>query len=137
MTFEREQYRELMAKKKGDGQQSPRPVLEILAQAELNAANLTGDSTWDIFLSYIQAAIERTEAEIKTTETLLGSPEVVEIPDLMRLKIQLARLKERVSAWNAVISLPKDIKIEGEKAKTLLERMAETEKKEQMSEVGE
>ena len=125
MTFEREQYRNLMAKKKAEGQGPPRPVLEILAQAELNAANLTGDSTWDIFLSYIQAAIERTEAEIKTTETLLGSPEVVEIPDLMRLKIQLARLKERVSAWNAVISLPKDIKIEGEKAKTLLERMGQ------------
>ena len=125
MTFEREQYRTLMAKKKADGQQSPRPVLEILAQAEVGAANLTGDPIWDIFLSYIQAAIERTEAEIRTTETLLGSPEVTDVPDLMRLKIQLARLKERVSAWNAVISLPKDIKIEGEKAKTLLERMGQ------------
>jgi len=136
MTFEREQYRNLMAKKKAEGQGPPRPVLEILAQAELNAANLTGDPTWDIFLSYIQAAIERTEAEIGTTEILLGSPEVVEIADLMRLKIQLARLKERVSAWNAVISLPKDIQIEGEKAKTLLERMAETSRQERMPEAS-
>lgn len=128
MTFEREQFQKLMAKKKAEGRQTPRPVLEILAQAEVSAANLTGDATWDIFLSYIQAAIERTEGEIRTTETLLGSPEVVEIADLMQLKIRLAGLRERVSAWTAVISLPKAIKIEGEKAKTLLERMAETEK---------
>lgn len=136
MTFEREQYQKLMAEKKADGRQPPRPVLEILAQAEVAAANLTGDSTWDIFLSYVQAAVERTEADIESTERLLGSPEVVEIAELMRLKIQLARLKERVSAWNAVISLPRDIKIEGEKAKKLLERMGETEKKELMPEVG-
>lgn len=135
MTFERDAFKKLMAEKKAERAQPSRPVLEILAQAEVAAANLTGDATWDIFLSYIQAAIERTEAEVTTTETLLGSPEVVEIADLMRLKIQLARLKERISAWNAVISLPSDIKTEGEKAKGLLERMGEEEHKGQIPEV--
>ena len=127
MTFERERFEKLMAAKKVERGQPSRPVLEILAQAEVGAANLTGDANWDIFLSYIQAAVERTEADIRMTETLLSSPDVVETTDLMRLKIQLARLRSQVSAWNAVISLPKDIKVEGEKAKEVLERLAEVE----------
>ena len=102
-----------------------RPQLEMLAQAEVKAALLTGDPNWDKFLSYLQAALEITEAQPPAFAAVIADPAMVEHDRIMAAKICLAECKGRVEAFEAVISLPKDIMKMGAEAKTLLERLPE------------
>ena len=121
MIVDREQYAELV-RQKANGQDS-RVHLQALVQAEIKAVHVTGDPSWDTFLSYIQAAIEKHGAEIEQLKTMLESPHMVAPDDIMRLKIAIISCRAQLSAWNAVIALPKDIKEHGAKARTLLDVM--------------
>lgn len=124
MRVDREQYAELV-RQKANGQDN-RVHLQALVQAEIKSEHVTGDPHWDTFLSYIQAAIEKHEGEIEQLKTMLESPHMVAPDDIMRLKIAIISCRAQLSAWNAVIGLPKDIKEHGEKARALLDVMEDT-----------
>ncbi len=100
-----------------------RPQLEMLAQAEVKAGLMTGDPNWDIFLSYLQAALETTEAQRDGFTAAIADPATVDHDRIMAAKICLAECKGRIEAFQAVISLPKDIQEMSAEAKALLERM--------------
>ncbi len=109
--------------KKAERAQERRPQLEMLAQAEVQAGLLTGDPNWDIFLSYIQAVLEVTKGQRDAFAAVIADPATVEHDRIMSAKIGLAECKGLIDAWEAVISLPKDILEVGREARTLLERM--------------
>ncbi len=121
MRVDREQYAELV-RKKSNGHDN-RVQLQALVQAEVKAEHITGDPGWDTFLSYIQAAVEKHEDELVSLKALLESPDMMNADDMMNCKIAVIRRRERISAWNAVIGLPRDIKEHGEKARALLDVM--------------
>jgi len=124
MRVDREQYAEFCRKKlNGQAGQDSRVHLEALSQAQIKAEHVTGDPNWDTFLSYIQAAVESHEAELKGLKTLLESPDMMDMDEMMNCKVAIIRRRERISAWNAVIGLPRDIKEHGEKARALLDVM--------------
>ncbi len=100
-----------------------RPQLEMLVQAEVKAGLLTGDPNWDIFLSYIQAVLEVAKGQRDAFAAVIADPATVEHDRIMSAKIGLAECKGLIDAWEAVISLPKDILEVGREARTLLERM--------------
>lgn len=105
-----------------------RPRFELLRQAAIRTELLTGNSEWDSFLGYIQAAMEGTEAQVQSWIELMSDPLIVDHDQIMRAKIVLAECKGRIDAWQAVIELPKDLIEAGNKAKGLLERMVEDDK---------
>ena len=121
MRVDREQYAELV-RQKSNGHDN-RVQLQALVQAEVKAEHITGDPSWDTFLSYIQAAIEKHEDELTSLKAMLESPDMMNMDDMMNCKIAVIRRRERISAWNAVIGLPRDIKEHGEKAKAVLDGM--------------
>ena len=121
MRVDREQYAELV-RKKSNGHDN-RVQLQALIQAEVKAEHITGDPGWDTFLSYIQAAIEKHEDELVSLKALLESPDMMNMDEMMNCKIAVIRRRERISAWNAVLGLPRDIKEHGEKARALLDVM--------------
>ena len=105
----------------------PRPRLELLRQAAIRTEHLTGSPDFDSFLGYIQAAMEGTEAQVRSWIELMSDPLIVDHDQIMRAKIALAECKGRIDAWQAVIELPKDLIQAGDKAKGLLERMTKEE----------
>lgn len=119
------EWMESVAARKGERAAEHRPQIEMLAQAEVRAAHLTGDPTWDVFLSYIQAAVETTEAQRASFEAVITDPRTVEHERMLVAKIGLAECQARIDAWEAAISLPKDIIKMGREARTLLERLPE------------
>ncbi len=123
MIVERDQVTELRRKQQNGKDADSRLLLQSLSQAQIKAEHVTGDPDWDTFLSYIQSAVENHEAEIAELKTMLESPHMVAPDDIMRLKIAIISCRARLSAWDAVISLPRDIKEHGEKARSLLDRM--------------
>ena len=101
------------------------PQLQMLRQAAFQAEMLTGIPAFDQFLSYLAAAVEDTEGHLKAFEAILADPKVVDTEAIMLAKIAMTECRGRLDAFNAAISLPKDIIEKGAKAKKLLDRMPE------------
>ncbi len=99
--------------------------LQMMKQAELKAEAVTGDPNWDTFLSYIQEAVEETEGQAKGFLAVLSDPTVVNQDRMMQMKIGLRECQARIDAFNAVMSLPKDLIKLGKDATALLKRMLE------------
>lgn len=94
--------------------------LRVLQQAEVSADRLTGDPDWDVFTSYIQAAIDSTEKQKRAAEDRLRAPDVVDHLEILRIKIALAECVARIEAWTAAVRLPALIKKSGSDAKDLM-----------------
>jgi hypothetical protein len=84
-------------------------VIEMLRQAALSAANLTGDPHWDRFLSYFQSAVETTEGQRARLVEILTNSKVVEQNQIMETKIAIAECTARIEAWNAMMAFPNQI----------------------------
>ena len=89
----------------------------------MKAELLTGDEIWDMFLTYIQGSIETTNAHLRAFDDALADPDLVDDHEIRRIRISAIRCRERISAWQAVVELPKDLKKLGEDAKGLVERL--------------
>ncbi len=109
--------------KKAEREAAHRPQLQMLARAEVNSRMLTGEPLWDTFLSYLQAAVEQTEGQNAAFAATIADPRIVDGDMIMEAKTGLAECQGRIKAWNAVISLPKDLIEMGQEAKTLLGRI--------------
>lgn len=121
---DRAEYAALVKKQQQErGNGATHMLPQFYAQAAVKAEHLTGDEVWDWFLTFIQAALDATTQEIAGWRSTLDSPNLVNADDIQRIRIAIFRAEERISAWNAVIELPKDLKDKGEEAKKLLERL--------------
>lgn len=101
--------------------------LRLLSQAEVAADKLTNDPTWNIFLSYIQAAIVRTEQVAAEAEAVVMSPNVTNMDEMMAAKMTATIARSRVEAWKQVLELPRLLKRDGEKAKNILLELPDEE----------
>ena len=97
--------------------------LRGLRQAEVSVDRLTGDPDWDVFMTYIQAAIDSTEEQKRGFERRMLAADVVEQSEILKIKIALRECIARIEAWTAVLRLPADIKKNGNKAKSLMEKL--------------
>ena len=100
------------------------PYLEQMRQEAVKADLLTGEPTWDHFLTLIQGAIETTREQMGAFQRQLGDSDTFEHQEMIRLKTQALLCGERIKAWEVVMTLPKDIMERGEKAENLMERLA-------------
>lgn len=107
-----------------------RRQITVLAQAEVLAENLTQVREWDLFLSYVQAGMNACDVECEKLRRRISDPMVVQTEEIMRLKVLLEGWEQRRNAFQAVISLPKDLIEMGQEAKSLLERLPQLEKPE-------
>lgn len=127
MTFDRKDYQESLKTAQTERFAQKRANFELLVQAAVKAELLTGDPHWDTFLTYLQGAIETAQEHLTVWQQRLADPDVVDDVEMRRIKIELIRCRERILAWEAVKSLPRDLMTLGEEAKGLLERIPSEE----------
>ena len=96
--------------------------VKMIQQAAVKAELLTGDPVWDLFLTYLQFALEETEVYRESAQNILIHPNTVDHSSMLQAKIALAESTSRASILKAVISLPKDLIQMGKDAESLLER---------------
>lgn len=119
MTYDRSDFNEFVNNRKAE--RFPKVALELLSQSEVQTDKLTGDATWDWFLSYIASAVEKTQEVKAAFETQLHSVGLVDDNEVRRIRMEIICCQARIEAWNAVMSLPKDLRAMGTQAKGLLE----------------
>ncbi len=115
----RDEYRQAQKSLRTDGRDYN---LTMVQQAAVKAELLTGDPVWDLFLTYLQHALEETETYRQSAQDTLTHPNMVDHHSMLQAKIALAECNSRIAILEAVISLPKDLIEMGAKAKGLLER---------------
>ena len=125
MSFERADYTELLGKKKTERVREQKTSLEMLRRAEVGAKFLTSDQNWDTYLSYIQNAIERTEAQLSACKEGLCDPDMTNADEIMRIKIHAATCAGRIEAMKAMRALPKELMTAGAQARQLLDTIDE------------
>lgn len=104
---------------------SQRTALLPLERAAVQAKMLTGAEHWDVYLSYLQAAIEREEKAADALRAALLSPHLVEADKIVRLKIDLAARDAAVRAWKGAIEIPAIVMRDGAAAKEQIDAMLE------------
>lgn len=123
MTFQRDEFHELMEKQGKERVNGQRTNLEMIRQAALKGEVLTGDQHWDTFLTYIQAAIEKTESVRDAYRMNLEASALVDANEIMAIRVGLLEANAMIAAWNAVLQLPKDLREQGGEAEKLLDRL--------------
>lgn len=123
MAFDRADYDALIKDKLREQAGRSLSRLELMRQGAVAGELLTGNAAWDAFLRYVQGAIDQTERQLATFQLAFTSPDLLDQSQLLRVKVDALRCSERISAWKAVMQLPKDLIEQGEQAQSLLERM--------------
>ncbi len=100
-----------------------RKHLQLIQQASVAAGSLTGVDRWDLFLTYVSAALEESSTQVAALRDKIADPSVVDTTEIFRLKILLEGWTQRGNAFKAIIGLPKDLLEQGEDAQALLDRM--------------
>lgn len=129
----RPEYKDWKAAKKNvhrDHAKAAIPSLDFLAQASVSAEHLTGYHEWNTYLSYVQAVIEKARIYLGECDARLTNPDIVNHDQLIQIKIQRESIASMIRAWEAAISLPKEIIEKGEEAKNHLLELVGSEEDE-------
>lgn len=118
-----EEFKRLRERKALETAAARRVELEQRHRAAVSAEHLTGDPAWDVYTSYLQAAIEGRQAEAREYDKALSNPDLVNPDEVMRARIGKFRCEAVIQALTAALALPKALREDGEKAKELLARI--------------
>lgn len=100
-----------------------RDQLIYIEQAGIAASLVTGDPAWDVFLSYIQRAIEDAQHSREGWMVSLVDPRTVDPEKVARARMAVMTIDERIKALQWVIEMPVGIKKVGAVAKEYLDKM--------------
>jgi len=126
MTFDRSDYLAWSNVSRAKNDRASIPVLDMLAQAQVKAEALTNDPIWDLFLSNLQAMVEQTEVQRDAFKHKALDPFTSDI-DRKQAQTAYFLCDERVKTLNGVISLPAEIKRNGEQAAIRLAKIGHSE----------
>lgn len=122
----RSEYKALLKEKAQDRVVSIMPRINAMVQSQPALEKLTGEPTWNLYLSYLQTAIEGAQAQFSRLAVSLTQPLAVGQAEAIRT--EMVRIQGQIQAWEAAASLPKDLIKAGEQAAQLLDRLPETER---------
>ena len=81
---------------------------KFLEQAEVATRHLTGRPEWDVFLQRVQALIDQEQTLILSLAGAIASPNLTN-DQIFQAQRHLLASKQRVEAWELILSLPQDI----------------------------
>ncbi len=97
--------------------------LRIVAQQAVRAEHLTGNEHWDAYLSFLQAAIDKTTNLLNAHGSILLDPQIVDQDEMLKAKIGRCEAQAAITAWETAMSLPGELMKNGEIAKERLDEI--------------
>ncbi len=120
MTFDRKDYDESLNGRRAQIVANQATALRTMEQAAVAAEHVTGDVHWDRYLSMATATVEHISGGIAGMRDYLADPNVVDQTEIMKIKLELARLVGMKEMADGLLRLPADIMKLGETAKLQL-----------------
>jgi len=109
MSFDRSDYIESTKDRRHEISSRRIQSLERLQQAAVDAKYLTGEQSWDKFLSFVQAAMEETEKQMFQAQALMVDEHVISHEAMLQFKMEYLQAKAQAQAYRAVIALPSQL----------------------------
>ena len=99
--------------------------IQMVAKAAVEAEALTGDPHWDVFLAYIQAAIDGAELERDglLRALLLDVDAPWDDGSMRHARARMLCCEERIRVLKAIMTIPADLKSKAETVVSLVERL--------------
>lgn len=111
------EFRRQLRNQAGKPPRTDGPINDRLLQQAIVATEvLTGDAAWDVFLQRVQALIDGTRKDLAAMAEHHALPNLTSEQILQQQRHMLAA-KERINAWEMVLSLPKQIMAERDQSK--------------------
>lgn len=123
MSNDRAEWVALTRQRLAKAAREQRPMHEFQARAAVKAEALTGEESWDFFLSFLQEARDRSANVADTHRAALGNPDLVDPLAVEKARRGIFLADERVRLIDAIMLLPKDLIAVGKEAKSLLARL--------------
>lgn len=134
MAYDRKDFDDGAAERKQARRVEFLPMARVLAGAAPVMSALTGDASWDRYLTYLQGFVERTTAALVSTRAKLDDPNLWGHLELVKLKSDILVAEGMVQALTLAINLPKAILEGAEQAQKLItEFEQEVEKKNEVA----
>lgn len=121
-TFD-EHQRRISATRTAGNKQDDIHKIRLAIQASVAAKLLTNDENWDVYLRYVQHAVDMIDQGITARKEQLEDHRVVNQDLFMQIKIALVDLQGQKLALEWAMTLPKTIKETGEIAKDLHDKV--------------
>lgn len=100
--------------------------LRVIERDALQAQHLTSQPSWDRFLTYLQAALQRLDLVRQSAQAKLNAIGVVDHHSLISAKLELHVAEAQIELLESIMSMPKEIIENGDKARDLLEKIGAT-----------
>lgn len=120
MRYERQEAREALHKRFDEVSQRRETNLKQIRQEAPAAEMLTSDARWNVFLQVLEGLKRQAEEACRSFEESLASPGVLDHGQMIELKMQIARMRERIDTIRQVMELPQEMIERGKKADELL-----------------
>jgi hypothetical protein len=123
MNLDKSEYRQIMGDKKLEQDERHRPQSEQQARQAVKMSELTGDENWDLFKSFLEAAMDDAEKAMKFFNNQMTNPSIVDPNAIAQAKLNYHICRERYATLSEVVTLPNEVIKSGEAAKDLLSRL--------------
>jgi hypothetical protein len=126
MAFEREEMAATVART------APEEItrLRMHQQAAVKMDLLTGDPTWDQYLSYVQAALDNTKKNRDGLMARLSSPQLVNNDQVAQIRVAILCADSQIATLEWSMAMPSQIKKLGEVSKQYLDKISRDENSE-------
>jgi len=113
-----DEYRKKTVQAKIDPAINARQI-HLATQAAVSAEFLMNDTHWDTYLQYIQHARDHIETQLTSCKEQLLKLQTIDYNIIIGLKLTIASLTGQLLALDWAVSLPTDIKTNGDLARKL------------------
>jgi len=123
MAVDRQDFEGLKARSMATVRPHDTGSLRVIERDALQAQHLTSLPSWDRFLTYLQAALQRLERVRSGAQAKLNAIGVVDHGSLIAAKMELHVADGQIELLESIMSMPKEIIEHGDKARDLLEKI--------------
>ncbi len=127
MVFDRDSdWQDSVDKRVARSVRSQVPDLQAAKRAALAATQVTGDESWDLFLSIVKSRIEEREVQLQAALDSLQNSDDFSPDSVVGQKLSIRLVSRELMVLNWIIELPQILLENGDRAKQLLGTIEES-----------
>ncbi len=127
MAFDRDlEWKDSVDKRAVRSVRSQVPELQAAKRAALAATQVTGDESWDLFLSIVKSRIEEREVQLQAALDSLQNSDDFSPDSVVGQKLSIRLVSRELMVLNWIIELPQILLEKGDRAKQLLGTIEES-----------
>jgi hypothetical protein len=120
MSFDREEFSSIRLERAVDKQRAFTRDIQAAEQAVPPMESLTGDANWNLYLSLIEAKIQKAHVQLRALQEESLSQSTMAYEDMVLAKTRQLLVRQAIETYQECRDIPKILLEQGREAKRLL-----------------